>query len=260
MSVTALERDWLARPAPRPDAGLRLFCVPHAGGGTAAYAALARILPEWIELAVVRLPGRETRLREEPYGDIASLVGDLAVALRGQLDRPYAVFGHSLGALIGFELLHRLREAGAPDPVRLFASGRRAPQLPEVDPPISHLADDGFIAELQRRYDAIPAAVLAEPDLLAMLLPTLRADYRLVERYAYEARPELPCSLTVFGGASDPRVTAGELRAWHVHAPSSFRLRILPGGHFYLQGEEARVAGELVEDLPAHLHPAAGGP
>jgi surfactin synthase thioesterase subunit len=247
--VSVLEPDSLGRPVPRPGAALRLLCFPHAGGGTAAYVPFARALPEWIELAIVRLPGRETRLREAPPTAIAPLVADLADELGPVLERPYAVFGHSLGALLGFELVHELRKNALRGPDYLFVSGRRAPSLPERDPPIAGLPDDAFLAELQRRYDAIPAAVLAEPDLMALLLPPLRADYELLESYTYEERPPLSCPVAALGGESDPRVTTAELDAWRPLTTGSFTRRLLPGSHFYIQGGEAIAAAAVVSEL-----------
>jgi medium-chain acyl-[acyl-carrier-protein] hydrolase len=240
---------WVAVPVRRPDADLRLVCLPHAGGGTAAYVGLARALPETIELRTVRLPGRETRLRESPYRRVGALVADLATALRPLLERPFALFGHSLGAVVAFELAHRLREEGGPQPAQLFVSGRRAPQLPDPDPPLSRLPDDALVAELCRRYDGIPQAVLETPELLELFVPILRADCEILDSYVYTDRPPLALPISAFAGVSDRRVDSEELAAWGRHTTDAFRLGTLPGAHFYFQGAEQALAAELERDL-----------
>jgi surfactin synthase thioesterase subunit len=240
---------WVAVPVPRPDADVRLVCLPHAGGGTAAYVGLARALPETTELRTVRLPGRETRLRESPYLRVGALVADLATVLGPLLERPFALFGHSLGAVVAFELARRLRREGAPQPVQLFVSGRRAPQLPDPEPPLSQLPDDRLVAELCRRYDGIPRAVLETPELLEIFLPILRADCEILDSYAYADEPPLSVPISALAGADDRRVGAEELAGWGRHTSVAFRARVLPGAHFYFQGAEQALADELERDL-----------
>jgi len=258
MTVQAAE-DWLAAPVARPGAELRLFCLPHAGGGTAAYAALARLVPEPIDVRPVRLPGRETRLREAPYRRVASLVADAVRALEPLFDRPFALFGHSLGALLAFELAHRLREEGGPEPVHLFVSGRRAPHVPDPEPPLSLLPDERLVDELRRRYDGIPQAVVETPELLELFLPILRADCELLDTYAYAEREPLQVPISAFTGADDRRVGPDDLAGWARHTSGAFRARVLPGGHFYFQGDEEALAAELERDL-ARVAPARSGP
>jgi medium-chain acyl-[acyl-carrier-protein] hydrolase len=256
MSTHAAE--WLAAPVARPGADVRLFCLPHAGGGTAAYAALARRVAEGIDIRPVRLPGRETRLREPPYRRIEPLVAAAVGALEPLLDRPFALFGHSLGALLAFELAHRLREEGGPEPAHLFVSGRRAPQVPDPEPPISQLPDERLVAELRRRYDGIPQAVVETPELLELFLPILRADCELLDTYAYAVREPLDVPISAFTGADDRRVGPGDLAGWARHTTGAFRARALPGGHFYFQGAEETLAAELELDL-ARIVPARSG-
>jgi surfactin synthase thioesterase subunit len=241
--------DWLAAPVARPDADLRLLCLPHAGGGTAPYAALARRLPGTIDLRPVRLPGRETRLREQPYRRMSALVDDAVRALEPVLERPYALFGHSLGALLAYELAHRLRAMGAPEPAHLFVSGRRAPQLADPESPLSALPDDQLVAELSRRYDGIPRAVLETPELLELFLPVLRADCELLDTYVYAEREALAVPISAFTGVDDRRVGMPELNGWRDQTTAAFRIGSLPGGHFYFHGAEEALAAELERDL-----------
>ncbi len=250
---------WVLRPIARPEARLRLLCVPYAGAGPAIYRTWPQALPPWIEPLMVQLPGRQGRLREAPLTRMRPLVEALTVACGAWLDRPLAVFGYSLGALIGFELAHALRERYGVEPCHLFVGARRAPQLPDPEPPLHHLPDDIFVDELGRRYEGIPTAVLAEPDLLKLLLPALRADFELLATYAHRPRPPLHAPLGVFGGRADPRISRADLRAWRAVTTGPFTLRLLPGDHFFLNQCQAELIRAVVADLADGDPDSAGG-
>ncbi|MFC7741241.1 thioesterase II family protein [Nocardiopsis composta] len=174
-------RSWLRRFQPRPGARIRLVCLPHAGGGANAYRSWAALLPPGVDLVCVQYPGREDRLAEAPVDDMAAAVGAIARELAPLLDRPYALFGHSMGSAVGYELARRLRDEGRPEPERLFASGRRAPA--DAPPGRVHLAaDEEIIGELVR-LGGTEREVLDEPALRTMILACVRSDYRLIERY-----------------------------------------------------------------------------
>ena len=176
---------WLVRMKPRPAARLRLLCVPYAGVGPSAYRRWSDALPSDIEVGAVHLPGREGRLREPALTGLEPLIDVTAEGLKPFLDRPFALFGHSMGALVAFELARRFRAEGWGEPTHLFVSGRRAPQVPPRHPDIAHLPDAEFVEEIRRRYNGIPDEVLRHPDLLALLLPGLRADLTLIEAYVH---------------------------------------------------------------------------
>lgn len=227
--------SWLVRARSRSGARLRLFCVPHAGVGPSAYRRWSDSLPAEIEVALVHLPGRESRLREAPYTHIEPLVDAAATALGPYLDIPYAMFGHSMGALVAFELARRFEEDGQGAPRHLFVSGRRAPQMPPRRPPIARLPDDQFVREIRTRYNGIPDEVLRHSDLLALLLPGLRADLTLVEDYVHRSGPPLPCPIVAMGGLADAEATEAELVGWRQQTTAALSVRMFPGGHFYLQ-------------------------
>ena len=233
--MSAVAGSWLVRARPRSRPRLRLFCVPHAGVGPSAYRQWIDSLPADIEVALVHLPGRESRLREAPYTQIEPLVNAAVTALRPYLDIPYAMFGHSMGALVAFELARRFEEDGQGAPRHLFVSGRRAPQMPPRRPPIAHLPDDQFVREICSRYNGIPDEVLRHPDLLALLLPGLRADLTLVEGYVHRAGSPLPCPIVAMGGSADAEATEAELVGWRHQTTAALSVRMFPGGHFYLQ-------------------------
>ncbi|HEU0016459.1 MAG TPA: thioesterase domain-containing protein [Longimicrobium sp.] len=254
MSQSPSER-WILRPRPNPRARLRLLCLPHAGGGASAFRGWADALPVQVEVCPVQLPGRETRIAEPAIDRMGPLAEALADALARWRDLPFAVFGHSNGALIGFELARRLRRTGAPGPVHLFACGRRAPDAARPGPPTAHLPDAAFLDSL-RDLGGIPDALREHPELLALLLPTLRADVALNEAYVFTEEAPLACPITGYAGELDPRAPPAEMERWARHTSAAFALRTFPGGHFFPQTHRAEVLRALSADLPALL----GGP
>jgi surfactin synthase thioesterase subunit len=249
--VSAVANSWLVRGRRRAGARLRLFCVPHAGVGPSAYRRWSDCLPSDIEVALIHLPGRESRLRETPYTHIEPLVEAAAVALGPYLDIPYAMFGHSMGALVAFELARRFEEEGHGAPRHLFVSGRRAPQMPPRRSPIAHLPDDQFVPEIRSRYNGIPEEVLRHPDLLALLLPGLRADLTLVEGYVHRPGAPLPCPIVAMGGMADMEATEAELVGWRHQTTAALSVRMFPGGHFYLQTAHEELMRIVTEALMA---------
>jgi medium-chain acyl-[acyl-carrier-protein] hydrolase len=225
-------RRWIR--CQRPGAAVRLFCLPYAGGGAAVYRAWGASLPAAIGVCAIQLPGREDRLAEAPFTELRPLVDALAAAILPSLDRPFALFGHSMGALIAYELARELHRQTGALPLRLFVSGRGAPHLPPSLPPIHHLPEKAFLSELQHRYGGIPAMLWQEAELRELLLPQLRADLTLVETYAHAPSPPLPCALTAFGGTADQHVGRTSLAAWRDHVRDDISVQMFAGGHFYL--------------------------
>jgi len=228
---------------------MRLFCIAHAGGGASAFRGWADALPPEVEVCPVQLPGRENRIAEPAFDRLPPLVEALADAVDSLLTLPFALFGHSNGALIGFELARTLRARGRTGPVHLFASGRRAPDLPSAIAPTHHLPDAEFLDSLQA-LGGLPAALLEHRELLSLLLPTLRADVSIHETYAFREEAPLECPLTAYGGLTDPRVSPEQLQAWSRHTRGPFVARLFPGGHFFLQ----EVRADFLRTLSADLH------
>lgn len=244
----SFHNSWLPAWQPKPTAQLRLFCFPYAGGGAMFYRTWPHELPPAIDVCAVQLPGRETRLREPPSTQLEPLVHALADGLRPYLDAPFAFFGHSLGAQVSFELAQTLRRQGLPLPGHLFVSACRAPQVPRREPEVHDLPDAEFIAHLVR-YGGMPEEVVAHAELMALFLPILRADFTAHETYAYKPGPVLPCGISAFGGLQDHEVWRSDLVAWRVHTAGEFRLRLLPGNHFYLAQQRPAVLRAIVQDL-----------
>lgn len=239
MTVAALPGPWITHPRPAPGASLRLFCLPYAGTGASAFKTWPAELPRTIEVCPIQLPGREDRIAEAPWTSLPQVVDAVAAALRSAVDRPFALFGHSMGALISFELARALRARGCP-PACVIVSGHRAPQLAPRHAPLHQLPDDTLREELRRLQGNQPS-LLDHAELLAVMLPAIRADLRLCETYTYRPGEPLPCPIIAFGGADDPEVSLQELTAWRDQTRSTFTPHLLPGGHFFLHTARAEV-------------------
>jgi len=232
-------------------ARVRLICFPYAGVGASAYRLWSRELPPEVEIAAVQPPGRESRFGEPPYRRIDRLAEDVLEPLLPFLDRPFAVFGHSMGAMVATEFVAALARRGGPAPMHLFVSARRALQLPETDSPLNGLSDEEFIAEIQRRYGGIPAEVLRDRELLQLLLPGLRADIEAIEAYSMSSGLRIRCPLSVFGGTNDSRATRAQLEAWRELADREPAVRMFEGDHFYLTGQRQALIAEIARTLIA---------
>lgn len=227
---------------------VRLFCFPYAGGGAVIYRGWGGILPRHVEVCAAQLPGRGARVKEPAATQLGALVRALADALEDNLERPFAFFGHSMGALICFELARHLRERGGPQPNHLFVSGRRAPQLPGTERVIHDLPEPEFIEEL-RRLQGTPTEVLEHPELMQLLSPLLRADFSLAETYAYAPGTPLDCPISAFGGLQDEEVGREELEGWKEQTTGRFKLRMMPGNHFFLNDVQQPLLRSIAEDL-----------
>ncbi len=219
---------WFVRPQPRDNAVLRLFCFPFAGGSSPAFHNWPASLPRDVDLFAAALPGRSQRFAEPPYERLQPLVADLSDAILPLLDRPFALFGHSMGGLIAFELARRLIHSDQV-PAKLFVSGCVAPHL-QFPRAFSQLRGDSFfqaVAEL----NGMPDALLADAELRRLILPALRADFVLTESYVLESSLPLSCSIVAYGGSEDPLLTPEALEAWNRYTSSKFRLRMVPGDH-----------------------------
>jgi medium-chain acyl-[acyl-carrier-protein] hydrolase len=244
-----LAGPWLVRPRPAPQARVRLFCFPYAGVGPSMYRPWLDVLSPHIEAHLVQLPAREARWREPAMTVVGEIAAGVAASLGAEFDRPFAFYGHSLGALVAFEVTRLLRAAGAPMPEHLFVAAHRAPHLPNPHPHMRHLGDEEFVAELRRRYDGIPQAVLDNPELLELMLPCLRADFHAYETYQYAHQPLLSCPVSAFGGDADAYVTLDEVAGWRDQTTNSFRMRVVPGNHFFVQTERLKIIRAIEEDL-----------
>ncbi|MFD8124610.1 thioesterase II family protein, partial [Streptomyces albidoflavus] len=228
---------WLRSFHASTDRATRLVCLPHAGGSAAFFFPVSKSLSPGLDVISVQYPGRQDRRREKGVETIGELARHIVDVLDPRPDGPpVALFGHSLGATLGFEIA-RLMEARGTAPCHLFASGRRAPSRPRHET-VHQRDDEGLLDEI-RRLSGTDARVLGDEEVLRMALPAIRSDYRAAETYTYEPGPALSCPITVFTGDADPKVTLDEARAWETHTDAGFDMHTYPGGHFFLSDHSA---------------------
>lgn len=231
---------WVVAP-PRPDPpAVRLFCLPYVGGAASVYAAWDGAFGEHVEVCPIELPGHWARLRETAFTGLDPLVDALASALVDELDVPYALFGHSMGSLLAFELARELRRRHAREPVALFVSGGQGPRLPRRRPPLHDASDEQIVARL-RAIGGLPDEISEEPELLRRVMPTLRADFAVCETYEYRAGRPLDCPVVAFAGRDDHEVPPARVASWLEETTGRFDYHVLPGGHFFVRTEQAAV-------------------
>ncbi|MFF5315468.1 thioesterase II family protein [Streptomyces massasporeus] len=248
MTTSPAPGPWLRNFRPAPGAPVRLVCLPHAGGSAGFFYPVARELAPRVEVLAVQYPGRQDRLREPAVPDIGTLAERIAGELGPWTDRPYALFGHSMGAIVAFETARRLQEAGRA-PVGLFVSGRRAPALDHAGDR-QPVTDAEVLAEV-RELNGTGDVLLDDEATLKLILPALRSDYQAVRDYRYRTGPALACPVTAFTGDRDPKAELGQVRAWRQHTRSAFEVNVLPGGHFFLVDRAAEVWGLVKDRLTA---------
>jgi medium-chain acyl-[acyl-carrier-protein] hydrolase len=258
VEIGAHKMAWFVRPRKEPQAPIRLFCFPHAGGAASAYHRWGGALPA--EVLAVQLPGREGRLGEQPVDNLDRVVRSIADAIQADDaekggGRPFAFFGHSMGSLLAYETARELRRRLALMPVCLFVSGRAAPTHVPDEPMLHRLPDDRFIEELDRRFNGLPAVLRNEPELMALFLPVLRADLKMLETHAYRSEPPLDLPLYAYGGIDDLRASLTWLEGWSGFTTQWQGARQFAGGHFYLHSPDCPLLAVLSDELETRSAP-----
>lgn len=251
----ASAETWLRGFGPPAEGAMRLVCFPHAGGAASSYHSLARALAPDVEVLAVQYPGRQDRRHEPPVPRLSELADRIAEALDAQDTpdaAPYALFGHSLGALVAYETARRLDRRGN-TPHRLFVSARCAPTAGPG--PTDGLDDDAALLAEVRRLGGGDA--LDDPEVQALALPALRADYQALRSYTWQDGPALRCPVTVLSGTHDPLCAPEQALGWLRLAVVPGRSRVLTGGHFYLQDRVTEVARAVLTDLGPRTPQAA---
>ena len=248
MKFKSAANGWLVLPKPNPAARMRLFCLPYAGGTPLTFSDWPSALPENIEVCPIQLPGRGMRASEPPFTRLAPLIESLTHALRPFLDKPFALFGHSMGGLICFEFTRTLRRRFNLQPEALFLAGRQAPPIQDRTTARYDLPEPQFVEEL-RRLNGTPPEILEQPELMRLLVPLLRADFEVCQTYVYEPGPPLDCPMFVFSGLQDDEVSYEELESWRPHTTGTFSLRMLPGDHFFIRTAQSQLFEMISEEL-----------
>jgi len=244
-----MSERWFRCLQRRPLASTQLFCLPSAGAGASAFRGWPAAFGDGVEVQAVQLPGRENRFTDPIVIDPA----EIAARIAARADRPFAIFGHSFGGRLAFEVARALRLAGAGQPCRLYPSASRPPHVTRTDGPLDGVsgADHAVLTARLAGCGGMPAAVLAEPELLELVLPALRADLGWLDRYRYVEGPPLEVPIVAFAGRDDPVVAAALMRGWAEHTGGPFALHVLPGGHFFLHDRLAALASLIEQDLAA---------
>lgn len=243
-----LANPYLVNPLTKTQASLRLFCFPYAGGSARIFQKWPPRFPGTVEVCPLQYPGRGNRLREPPFARLEPLVKNLAETLPPLLEKPFAFFGHSMGAIVAFELARQLRRENKTLPVQLFVSASRAPQLPDRTPVAYNLPGPQFIEEL-RRLNGTDPEVLEHPELMNLMLPLLRADFAVAQTYTYVPEPPQFCPISVYGGREDQSVLPESLEGWREQTTGPFSLRLFPGDHFFLHTAESLVIQTITDEL-----------
>jgi medium-chain acyl-[acyl-carrier-protein] hydrolase len=248
---------WFVRAKPNPSAPLRLFCFPYAGSGANIYRSWPDALSPYAEVYAVQPPGRGGRLRETPFSRLGPALDELAREIQPYLDKHFAFFGHSMGAITSFELAQRLQAEGGPSPFHLYVSGRAAPHLHAEERTTYDLPDDEFIEDL-RNLNGTPKELLDNPELMQIMLPLLRADFALCQTYEPTTSARLACPVTAFGGLQDPHAGKDKMEGWGLYTDSDFVVRMLPGDHFFLHESQPLLLQTLARDMARHVSLLSG--
>lgn len=248
---------WIRRYHPAPGSKVQLVCFPHAGGSASFYFPVSAALTPVIDVAAVQYPGRQDRRAEPNVCSIPDLADAIFNAVRPLAARPLAFFGHSMGAILAYEVAVRLEDAGAAPLARLYVSSRRAPSCHRQES-LHQQTDQALIAEL-KHLSGTNSDLLSDPETLAMILPAVKSDYRAIETYRPAGTRPVQAPVTAIIGGQDSRVTIDEARAWRQHSTASFDLQVLPGGHFYLVNRRHEVIRLIAGDLALHSARPLGG-
>lgn len=246
-SQIKMNNKWIVKHHAPPNPKIRLLCFPFGGGGSSFYLSWARDLEPGVEVVPIQLPGRENRMDEQPFDEIDKLTAGITPAIQNYLDKPYALFGHSMGALLSFELAREIRRRNLPTPKLLLVSAMRAAHLKDTRPPIAGLPDDQLIEALRERYDFEVSEESLE--LVQLMLPTIRTDILCIENYTYKNEPPFDFPIVGFGGNSDGGVALPEVEAWSLYTTAGFKHYQMDGSHFFINSERGQLLKLMREEL-----------
>jgi medium-chain acyl-[acyl-carrier-protein] hydrolase len=257
MSTQPVVKSCVIYPKPNPQSRLRLFCFPYAGGTAAVFRNWPRYLPSEIEVCAIQYPGRGSRLAEPLSEDVVDVMNRIYEDLQPFFQKPFAFFGHSMGALVSYEFARRLQREKQARPFELFVSGCTGPHVRSIDEPTYNLPEPEFIAEL-RRLQGTPAEVLENAELMQLMMPIIRADFKASQTYKYNPGPPLECPIRAFGGLKDEMAPREKVEAWSEHTTGSFRAQMLPGDHFFLNSSQSLLTRIVAQELLIHLNKSTG--
>lgn len=246
--------SWFNCLKPRRSPSLRLFCFPYAGGGGLVYKEWYKKLPSNIEMHIAQLPGREQRFSEELPGSVEEIIRYLKRDIQPYINEPFVLFGHSMGALISYELARTLMEEQDKAPVRLFVSGKSAPHLKNIDTPTYNLSKEQFIKKI-KSFNGTPKEIIEDEEIMNVFEPKLRRDFEVCDTYKFTNTSHLTCPITVFGGTDDHVVPKTHLEAWRelTHTKEPCHVHLLKGDHFFIYNHTSFIINSIIEDVAVQL-------
>ncbi|NQY65012.1 MAG: thioesterase [Alteromonadaceae bacterium] len=247
---------WFVIPKPNANADIRLICFPYAGGSPSTFISWAKDLPDNVELVIVQAPGRGARMFEPAYSDMNILISDLMKIFPRLLNKPYVLFGHSLGSRIAFELMNQLKMLNFPQPKHFIASGSKGPHIKSDKKPTYHLPQDEFITEL-KELSGTPEGVLENKELMEIFLPLLRADFEIAHKYCYAGKTIFNCPISVLGGDNDEDISLLQLNCWDELFTTTADVHLVPGNHFFIDSNKEMVLEKVVNIMKASLNDLA---
>lgn len=244
--------NWFTCPLLRNQPKLRLFCFPYAGGGSRVFRGWEKTLPADIEIHIAQLPGRDKRFLEEIPRSVSKIVEGLKQGIQPYLNEPFAFFGHSMGALLAFELARTLVKEEKVSPLHLFVSGKAAPHLKNIHRTIYNLPKEQFLQELSN-LNGTPKEVLGNKELMQIYEPILRGDFEVCDTYLYKKGSLLTCPISAFGGLQDVRVDERNLKAWGELTTAFNQVRMVEGDHFFLHSQQDFIQNAIINDLKCNV-------
>ena len=229
----------------------QLLCLPHAGGGSAIFHRWQRLLPGHLAVLPLKLPGRESRFNESAHGNLKTLINALTPGIADVVREPFALFGHSMGGLVAYELAQRLRSEHGITPQILFVSACRSPDRFRQDRALHRLPDEEMIASLVRDFNKDGKSHPAELEMMRTMAETIRADLKLLETYEHPPHPPLDCPIVGIAASEDKQVTAADVNGWQAFTTGRFMMRTMPGSHFFLREQETSVMDLIASKVPA---------
>ena len=259
MSSQPQVKSCVIYPKPNPQARVRLFCFPYAGGTAAIFRTWPSYLPAEIELCAIQYPGRGSRIAERLNEHVTEMVNSCYDELQPFLTKPFAFFGHSMGALVSNEFARRLQREQRRGPFGLFVSGCTAPHMKAFDKATYDLPEPEFIAEL-RQLQGTPPEVLDNKELMQLMMPIIRADFKVSQTYQYDPGPPVECPIRAFGGLKDEMVTRAKIEGWSEHTSGGFRAQMLPGDHFFLNTSQPLLTRIIAQELITQMNQSTARP
>lgn len=247
-TTTKQKNKWFFTLKEKPESQIRVIALPFAGGGPSAFHSWHPIFSDNIELIVINYPGRETRFTEKPVNDPEEMVSEIVNSLSDYSDKPFVLFGHSMGAMLAYFVTCELQRKQLMMPEILFVSGMRAPHIASRSEPVKQMNDEDLVNSLNK-YGGMPAELFKNKELLQIFLPIIRADLEMLGRVPVEKSDNVNVPIFAYGGELDQTFTKDDLQQWDQYSDVEFKLHLMPGGHFYINQHRNELLRAIEDDI-----------